>query len=246
MSDAPIRTMIAEDEPLARAKLAELVRAEPDLELVAEAADGDEAARLVDDRKPDLLFLDVRMPGRSGIAVLESTKHRPTVVFTTAYDHYALAAFELAAVDYLLKPFGAERFRAALQRARTALAQPLNDVPRLREVDDGRPLTRIFVRDGGSIRPIAVSSIARLEAHDDYVAAYVEKRKFLLNVRMQELEERLSDEQFVRVHRSHIVNLDHVRAIHSHDAARMLVEMQDGTQIVASRTGSVRLRKLAM
>ena len=246
MTEKPIRTMIAEDEPLARAKLVELVRGEADLELVAEAADGDEAARLLDEAKPDLLFLDVRMPGRSGIAVLESTEHRPAVVFTTAYDHYALAAFELAAVDYLLKPFGTERFRAALQRVRTALAAPLTDVPRLREVDEGKPLTRIFVRDGASIRPVAVSGILRLEAHDDYVAAFVEKRKYLLNVSMQELEDRLSEEQFVRVHRSHIVNLDHVRAIHSHDAARMLVEMQDGTQIIASRTGSARLRKLTM
>ncbi|HUF49892.1 MAG TPA: LytTR family DNA-binding domain-containing protein [Longimicrobiales bacterium] len=241
-----IRTMIAEDEPLARARLAELIRAEEDLVLVAEAEDGDEAARLLDETKPDLLFIDVRMPGRSGISVLESATYRPTVVFTTAYDHYALAAFELAAVDYLLKPFGPDRFRAALDRARTALALPVHVAPRLREMDDGRPLTRIFVRDRAAIRPVAIADIVRLEAKDDYVATHVGDRSFLLNVRLQLLEARLDPDQFVRIHRSHIINLDHVRAIHAHDAARMIVEMSDGASIVASRSGSARLRKLAL
>jgi two-component system LytT family response regulator len=239
--------MIAEDEPLARRRLSDLVRAEPDLELVAAAADGDEAARLLDELEPDLLFLDVRMPGRSGIAVLESAAHRPTVVFTTAYDHYALAAFELAAADYLLKPFGPDRFRAALERVRAALNRQPGDVaPRLRDIEDTRPLKRIFVRDRASILPVNVQDIAWLEARDDYVAAHVSDRQFLLSIRLQELEDRLDTEQFARIHRSHIVNLDHIRAVHAHDAARMLVELDTGARIIASRTGSQRLRKLAL
>lgn len=239
--------MIAEDEPLARKRLGELVSAEPDLELVGAAADGDDAAHMLDEIRPDLLFLDVRMPGRSGIAVLESAIHRPAVVFTTAYDHYALAAFELAAADYLLKPFGPDRFRAALERVRTALARPPADVaPRLRDIDESRPLRRIFVRERASILPLNVADIAWFEASDDYVSAHVRDKTFLLNVRLQELEDRLDTDQFVRIHRSHIINLDHIRAMHAHDAARMIVELNTGAQIIASRTGTQRLRKLAL
>ena len=241
-----IRTLIAEDEPLAARKLRELVAAEPDLLLTAEAHDGAEAARLIDELKPDLVFLDVRMPGVSGLQTLERIHHRPAVVFTTAYDQYALAAFELAAVDYLLKPFGQDRFREALSRVRRFLgaANGSTALERAHETLSRRPLTRLFVRERDATRPLPVSSIERLEAKDDYVAVYAQGSMYLLNIPLQKLEERLDPEHFVRVHRSHIVNLDRITAIHSHDAARLIVELSDGARIIASRSGTQRLRQL--
>jgi two-component system, LytTR family, response regulator len=242
----PIRTVIAEDEPLAARRLRELIADEPDLQLTGEARDGAEAARLIDELKPDLVFLDVRMPGVSGLETLERIRHRPAVVFTTAYDQYALAAFELAAVDYLLKPFGQERFREALTRVRRLLGNTNGStaLERAQETLARRPLTRLFVRERDATRPLAVSSIDRLEARDDYVAVHAQGRMYLLNIPLQKLEERLDPEVFVRVHRSHIVNLDRITAIHSHDAARLIVELSDGARIVASRSGTQRLRQL--
>ena len=243
-----IRTMIAEDEPLARDKLRALIDDESDLALVGVAEDGNSAVTLVDELKPDLLFLDVHMPGLSGVGALEQIRHRPAVVFTTAHDQNALAAFELAAVDYLLKPFSQDRFREALARARRLLTAPAtqNALERAGEALGTKPLTRIFVRDRDAIRPIAVREADRFEARDDYVAVFSRGRNYLLNISMQKLEERLPPEQFVRIHRSHIINLDRIAALHAHDAARMLVEMTDGSRVVASRSGTQRLRELAL
>jgi two-component system, LytTR family, response regulator len=243
-----IRTMIAEDEPLARDKLRALIADETDLTLVGEAEDGISAVQLVDELKPDLLFLDVHMPGLSGMGALEQIRHHPSVVFTTAHDQYALAAFELAALDYLLKPFSQDRFREALARVRRLMTAPATQgaLERAGETLGTRPLTRIFVRDRDAIRPIAVRDADRFEARDDYVAVFARGKTYLLNVSMQKLEERLPPEQFVRIHRSHIINLDRIAALHAHDAARMLVEMTDGSRVVASRSGTQRLRELAL
>ena len=252
-----IRALIAEDEPLARAKLRELIADEPDLELVAEAADGAEAAELIDRLEPDLVFLDVHMPAMSGIETLERVQHKPAVIFTTAYDQYALAAFELAAIDYLLKPFSEERFREAMSRARRLLsaaapadaAEPspaqTSTLERASDAFSKRPLTRLFVRDRNAIRPIVLAQVERFEARDDYVAVFTNGRSYLLNLPLQKLEERLDPDQFTRVHRSHIVNLDFIAAIHAHDASRLIVQLADGTRIIASRSGSQRIKHLA-
>ncbi|MGH7470084.1 MAG: LytR/AlgR family response regulator transcription factor [Longimicrobiales bacterium] len=242
-----IRTLIAEDEPLAARKLRDLIADEEDLELVGEAHDGLSAAAQIDAVKPDLVFLDVSMPIASGLDTLERIAHRPAVVFTTAYDQFALAAFELAAVDYLLKPFSQERFREAMSRVRRLLATPLahSALERAQETLGRRPLTRLFVRDRDATRPLSLSSVERLEARDDYVAVHAAGRTYLLGIPLQKLEDRLDPDQFVRIHRSHIVNMDFITAIHAHDASRMLVELSDGTRVIASRSGSQRLRQLA-
>jgi two-component system LytT family response regulator len=242
-----IRTLIAEDEPLAAGKLRDLIAHENDLELVGEAHDGEDAALKIDALEPDLVFLDVSMPIASGLDVLARITHRPAVVFTTAYDQFALDAFELAAVDYLLKPFSQERFREAVSRVRRLLtaAQVTPTLEHARETLSRRPLTRLFVRDREATRPLPLSAVERLEARDDYVAVHACGRSYLLNVALQTLEARLDPDQFVRIHRSHIVNLDFIAAIHAHDAARMLVELADGTTVIASRSGSQRLRQLA-
>jgi two-component system LytT family response regulator len=253
-----VRVLVVEDEPHARAKLRALVDGLPWATCVGEAADGRDALARVDALRPDLVFLDVELPELGGLDVLERAAHRPAVVFTTAYDRYAVRAFELAAVDYLLKPFGAERFAAAAERARRALAaggeagddeeQPPPPGERARRAlaEGAGPLTRLLVRDRGRITPVAVRDVERLEAEDDYVALHAHGRRHLVYVPLGELEARLDPAQFVRVHRSHVVNLDFVRHLAPYDAGRLLVEMRDGTRIVASRARSAVLRGLAL
>ena len=242
-----IRAVIADDEPLARKKLTRLLEQERDIELVGTAADGPETVRLVSELAPDLLFLDIRMPGATGIEVLEQLEQRPHVIFTTAYDRYAVTAFELQALDYLLKPFGKERFGQALARAKEVLGGPgSRAAPRIPTLDSEGPLHRLFVRERGRIVPIAVSQIDRLEAVDDYVMVHVGGRKHLVSVRLRDFEARLDSVTFVRVHRSHMVNMDRVVALTPHDGTRLQIEMQDGTRIVASRTRSRELRKLVV
>lgn len=236
-----IRALIADDEPLARRKLRRLLDETSGVECVGEAADGPETIQGVETLRPDLLFLDIRMPGATGIEVLERVEHRPHVIFTTAYDRYAVTAFELQALDYLLKPFGKERFQQALERARSTLSQSRSQPARTVTPDER--LTRLFVRERGKIIPINVETISRLEAVDDYVTIYVGGRDHLVSVRLRDFEARLDPHRFVRIHRSHIVNMDFVKSLEPYDGARLQVELTDGTRIVASRTRSRELRR---
>jgi two-component system LytT family response regulator len=250
-----IRAVIVEDEPLARRTLREIVAEVPWLELVGEAETGTRAVEMIDALSPDLVFLDIEMPELTGIEVLGRVSHEPAVIFTTAYDRYAVSAFELEALDYLLKPFGRERCLAALDRARRALSlgAPPNDaappplVERARSVlsDTGR-LTRLFVRDRDRIVPVAAADIERLEAADDYVEVHTKARAYLVYLALNDFERRLDPDRFIRVHRSHIVNLDFVKQLVPFDGSRMQVEMRDGTKILASRTRSKELRQLAI
>lgn len=244
----PLRVVIVEDEPLAREHLRALVQAEPALTLVGEAADGDTAVALVDAVRPEVLFLDVRLPGRNGFEALAALAHRPHVVFTTAHDTHAVQAFELGAVDYLLKPFGAHRFRTAVARLldRVGVRADVEPLDRLREMQPqaGKPLERVFVRVGARLVPIRLSDVSRLDADGDYVALVVENRRHLLGMTLSALLPRLDAARFVRIHRSHVVNLDFVSAIRPHDAGRYLVELRDGARLVASRSGTQLLRQL--
>ena len=249
---AKTRTVVVEDEPIARAQLRDLLSNVDWVELAGEASDGRQAIALIDEVKPDLVFLDIEMPELSGIEVLKRIEHDPAIVFTTAYDRFAVAAFELEAIDYLLKPFGRDRLTAALERVRRSTRDPDDESVSRRaseavdQLAGSGPLTRIFVRDRGRIVPVAVSDIERLEADDDYVAVHTRGRRFLVYLGMNEFETRLDPQRFVRIHRSHIVNMDHVAAMESFDATRMQVIMRDGAKIVASRTRSRDLRGLAM
>jgi len=246
------RAVIVEDEPIARRQLRELVADVDWLEWIGEAADGRTAVELIDTARPDLVFLDIEMPELSGLDVLRRIAHDPAIVFTTAYDKFAVAAFELEAIDYLLKPFGRDRLHAALERVRRAVRSD-ETVPVLRragealdQISGTGALERIFVRDRGRILPIAVGEIERLEADDDYVAVHVRGRRFLVYLGMNEFEARLDARKFLRVHRSHIVNLDHVAALAPFDGSRLQIEMRDGTRLIASRTRSRELRGLAI
>jgi two-component system LytT family response regulator len=240
-----LRCVIAEDEPIAREHLRALIDGHERLRVVGEAADGQTAVTLVNALQPDVLFLDIRMPGRDGFDVLAQLSHHPQVVFTTAHDTHAVQAFELGAVDYLLKPFGALRFATAVSRLRDrAGIADVAPLLRLREVHEqrDRPLERVFVRTGQRLVPVRLADVSRLDADGDYVALVVEGRRHLLGMTLSALLPRLDPARFVRIHRSHVVNLDYVRAIRPHDAGRYEVELLDDTRIVASRSGTQILR----
>jgi two-component system LytT family response regulator len=240
--------VLVEDEPVALAELRELVAEVSWLESIGEATDGSEAIERIDALRPDVVFLDVRLPEIGGLEVLERIRHHPAVVFTTAYDRYAVAAFEMEAIDYLVKPFGRDRFRETVDRLRRVLdredAEPA--AARARRALGSGPLQRILVRDAGRLVPVSLADVDRLEAEGEYVRVHSGSRRHLVRLPLSEFERRLDPARFVRVHRSHIVNLDHVRSMEPYDGARLEIRMQDGTRIVASRTRSKELRDLAI
>jgi two-component system, LytTR family, response regulator len=238
--------VIADDEPLARHKLQGLLAEVSWISCVGEAADGLQTVELTNRLRPDLLFLDIRMPGLSGLDVLFRLTHSPTVVFTTAHDEYAVTAFELRAMDYLLKPFGRERFLETIARIRESLHATVDAsaVERGREaLKQAEPLRRLFVRANGRIAPVAIEEVTRFEAQGDYVAIHTLSGRHLAALRMGDLEGLLEEGRFLRVHRSHIVNLDHVKTMVPHASDRLLLTMSDGTELFASRSRSRELRK---
>jgi len=179
--------------------------------------------------------------------VVERIRHRPALVFTTAHDRFAVAAFELGALDYLLKPFGAERFARTLERVRAqmALPAPADAVERTRHALARAPLRRLFARTGGRIVPIPVDTIRRIQAAGDYSQVHCGAGRFLLQVSLAELLARLDPESFRQVHRSHIVNLDHVQQMRRYDDRRLLITLAGGDEVLASRRASEELRQLA-
>jgi two-component system, LytTR family, response regulator len=247
-----IRALIVEDEPLARQTIKDFLQGKDWLKVVGEAADGDTAVILIDDLRPDLVFLDVRMPGLTGLQVLENIKHDPAVVFTTAYDDHAVSAFELEALDYILKPFGRERFRQMLARVKRRLVDsPEDSEPSVRErarqaleEKSAEYLLRLFVRDRqGRILQVRVAEITRLIGADDYVELHVRNTSHLVRVTLNEFEKRLDPKNFRRIHRSAIVNLDHVVSSRPIDR-RLCLKLSDGSEVIASRGGSQNLRDL--
>lgn len=238
-----LRTLLCEDEPVARLHLRELVRATPDLTLVGEAADGDAALQQIDALQPDLVFLDIRMPGLNGLEVLRRVQHQPAVVFTTAYDQHAVEAFDLGAADYLLKPFGAERFAKAVARVRARAEAGRVEGPNGDGTRVDTPLaTHVVVRLGNRLVPVSVDAITHLRADDDLVQLHVGGRTLALGEPLSALLARLDGRRFVRVHRSFAVNLDHVAALEPRDANRLQVRLRDGTLVPASRAGTQALR----
>jgi two-component system, LytTR family, response regulator len=236
--------VIADDEPLARRALRGHLASTNGVGEIHETGDGWSAIRAVDSVRPHILFLDIVMPGLSGLEVAEQITHRPYIVFTTAYEKYAVTAFEIGALDYLLKPFGRDRVRAVVERARGAIEHGLPSfVARAREtLSAGRPIERVFVRERGRMLAVDLSSVERLEACDDYVALHAGGRQYLVHARLQDMAERLEPRRFVRIHRSHVVNLDYVTAIEPHEGARVVAVLKSGARVASSRSGAGRLK----
>ena len=246
MSARRLRTLIAEDEAPARENLVAWLSEAPDVEVVGAAIDGRSALALAEETRPDLVFLDVRLPELSGLEVARRIRHPAELVFTTAYDRYAVAAFEIGALDYLVKPFGRARLAAAIERVRRRLGGSAVDASeRARSSLAPGPLTRLFVRQGDRIVPIASEGIRRIQARGDYAEVHAAEGEFLVNVTLAELAARLDPARFRQVHRSHIVNLDAVQHLRPHDDRRLAITLKDGTVIVASRAASEHLRRLA-
>lgn len=239
------RAALVEDEPIARRALRALVDEVPWLDCIGEADNGPAAVQLLEATRPQLVFLDIRIPGCDGFEVLRRCRHRPQVVFTTAFDRYAVAAFELGALDYLVKPFGRARFEKTLARVRQH-ALEAEEVPPASDramAVNAAPLRRLFARTGHRVVPIAIDAIVRIEARGDYAAIHHLDGVDLMHIALAELAARLDPERFCRIHRSHIVNLDRVTALQSGDDRRLRLTLDDGTQLIASREATSRLRQ---
>ena len=245
----PVRIAIVDDERPARDALREYLAGEADVEIVAECANGFEAVKAVANLHPDLLLLDVQMPKLDGFEVLELVGRETAVIFTTAYDEYALRAFEVHAIDYLLKPFGPERLREALGRARERLARPQTTAPPATEVASAaRPpgawLLRIVIRDGADVHVVPIDKIDYIEAQDDYVAVRTAERVLLKEQTMADLERQLDPRRFVRIHRSVLLNLDRLVRLEPTGKESRMAVLRDGRRLPVSRSGYARLQEL--
>jgi DNA-binding LytR/AlgR family response regulator len=218
MPDAMIHALVIDDEKLARDRLLGFLRAVGDVDVIGQASDGEEAVRQIDAKKPDVVFLDVQMPGKDGFAVLKAIEHRPLVVFATAFDEYAIKAFEVQAADYLLKPITRQRLNEALRRVRERLenhAPPpdLGEIVRALEARERRYATQIPVHKGKQILVLSTDDIFSFEVEYRLVYAHTSTDRFMTSFTLKDLEERLDPEVFFRAHKSRLVNLNHVRAI---------------------------------
>jgi two-component system LytT family response regulator len=243
-----LRVAIVDDEPLARAVIREYLAAVPGIDIVGECANGFEAVKVVAELHPDLLFLDVQMPKLDGFEVLELVGREVSVVFVTAYDQYAIRAFDVHAVDYLLKPFSAERLGEALARARDRLQRGERPpgLERIEELADAaRPAAsrggRVLVRDGPRVHVLPVERIEYVQAQDDYVSYRCEGKDFLKEQTLAQAEAGLGPAKFVRIHRSYLVNVDYLTRIETDERENRVAILKDGRRLPVSRAGYSRL-----
>lgn len=246
-----IHAVIADDEMLARQKLRVLVRAEPDIEIIGECASGIETIELVREARPDLLFLDIRMPGMDGFDIIEAllgnNQVLPRIIFTTAYDSYAIRAFDINAVDYLLKPFTAKRFHAAVQRVRESQLSPDDRVRgtsnNLKDAVNGFA-NRIVFKSRGRILFLPASEICSINAEENYVRLCTESETHLLRETMNRIEVRLDPEIFMCVHRSFIVNLRFLKEVRAERNGDLMVVLINGSTLPVSRSYRARIHSL--
>ena len=241
-----LRTLVVDDEELARQVLRELLGAHPEVEVIAECRNGLEAVKAVAEHKPDLLFLDVQMPKLTGFDVLELIGPELPVIFVTAYDEYAMKAFEVHAVDYLLKPVGKERLAAALHRVKSRSTEKLPAATELAAAarPAGQYAERLVVKDGTRVTLIPVGKLDYAEAQGDYVALVSEAKKHLKQQTIASLEAALDPKLFVRIHRSYVVNLERVTRIEPYGKESRVAILSNGLKLPVSRAGYARLQAL--
>ncbi len=247
MADSPalISVLIVDDEAPARALVREYLAEHERFTLVEECANGFEAVRRIDELEPDLVLLDIQMPKLDGFEVLELIHHAPQIIFVTAHDEYALKAFEVQAVDYLLKPFSAERFEQALERARQRIGenqrQPLAELARIGR-ERSRPSDRVVVRDGAEIHVVPRASIDYIESDDDYAIIHSRGQRLRKKQTLTELERLLGDGGFVRIHRCYLINVDRLARIEPYAKDSRIAFLHGGARLPVSRTGYTRLK----
>ena len=242
------RAILIDDEPLAREVVKEYLEDFPQIEVVAECNDGFEGVKAVTQYQPDLIFLDIQMPKITGFEMLELLEHRPAVIFTSAFDEYAIKAFETHAVDYFLKPFARDRFKKAVERwfEKQNLNEARQQVDALLESTSSTPSQseRIVVKSGSNIKIIPAPDVRYLEAYDDYVKIHTAEGVYLKNKTMQFFEKNLDDKQFVRVHRSFIVQVPQITGLQPYEKDSYKVILKTGESLPVSKTGYARLKAL--
>jgi two-component system LytT family response regulator len=247
-----IKTILIDDEPLARVITREYLQSYSDIEIVAECNDGFEGVKAIAQHKPDLIFLDIQMPKINGFEMLELLEQPPSVIFTTAFDEYAMKAFEAHAIDYLLKPFNKERFDKAMQKwlqQRGAGSTPSTSDKNAQtvvheEVRQPEERNRIVVKEGGNIRIVPVHEIHYIEAYDDYVKIFTQKEMFLKKKTLSFYEQSLDSAQFVRVHRSYLLQLNQLTRIEPLEKDSHVALLKSGVRVPLSKTGYVKLKSV--
>ena len=239
-----MRIIIVDDEMLARGVVREYLSEHADVEVVAECANGFEAVKAITELSPDLVFLDIQMPKLDGFEVAELAGRKTRYIFATAFDQYAIKAFEFHALDYLLKPFSQQRFDQALAHARANVGKNDGAIEQMVREATGRnkPLGRVLIRDGAKVHVINADKIEHVEAQDDYVQIRSEGKSYLKNQRMTELEEQLDPEQFLRIHRSWIVNIAFVDRIEQATKDSYVAILKDASRVPISRSGYQKIR----
>ncbi len=237
-----IKTVVIDDEPLARSIVLEYLKSYPEINVVQECNDGFEGVKAIAQHKPDLIFLDIQMPKINGFEMLELIEEPPDVIFTTAFDEYAIKAFEAHAVDYLLKPFSKDRFDKAVSKWLQQRRSDNPPSPLPREIRQPEEANRIVVKEGSNIRIIPVSEVVYVEAYDDYVKIFTQKEMFLKKKTMNYYEQSLDPLQFIRVHRSYIIQLPYITRIEPLEKDTHMALLKTGARIPLSKTGYNKLK----
>jgi len=242
-----ITTIIIDDEKLARNITTGYLAKHLNIEIVAECANGFDAIKKINELKPDIVFLDIQMPKINGFEMLELLEDPPLIIFTTAYDHYAIKAFEVNAADYLLKPFSEERFNAALEKAFLQLQDKFKQDSVIKNIIDHNDkkiefLERVVIKDGPKISIVPVEKIKWIEAQDDYVMINSELGRFLKQKTMKYFENHLNENSFIRIHRSYIINVDFIQHLEQSGKDSYQIILKNGKQLPVSRTGLTKLK----
>lgn len=242
-----MRVIIVDDEELARGVLREYLAQHEGIEIVAECANGFEAVKAIAELEPDLVFLDIQMPRLDGFEVVELAGRKARYIFATAFDRYALKAFEIHAVDYLLKPFSQQRLDEAVAHARASIGNEASVDAMVRDAAlRNKPLERILIRDGAKVHVVAAGKIDYIEAQDDYVQIRSNGKSYLKNQRLSDLESQLDPDRFLRIHRSYMVNIECIARIEQSGKDSHVAVLHDDTRIPISRTGYQKVKSLTL
>ncbi|TDJ56471.1 MAG: response regulator [Ignavibacteria bacterium] len=242
-----IRTIIIDDEQLARSITNSYLSKHPEIEIVAECSNGFDAIKKINEEKPDLIFLDIQMPKINGFEMLELLEDPPAIIFTTAYDQFAIKAFEVSAVDYLLKPFSEERFNEALKKSYNHIQDKFQQNSAIKNIikqNDERIefLERVVIKEGAKISILPVESIKWIEAQDDYVMINSEQGRFIKKKTMRYFENHLNENMFIRIHRSYIINADYIQHLEQKGKESYRLILKNGRELPVSKTGLTKLK----